>query len=356
MTEPDPDRPAAVRRTSVVAGPVTPPEPLRPIPRRSGDGPGVLVSISPRVLATVFSACALVLPLASTAICLVVGVVLAGRRHALSVFAVVWATWRLVVCTSFAVLVAGGLGGGRWVIWHGLGGALSAGRIAVVHNGPRVLAFAICYSVLRAAVSGSGLGARIRSDAANLPPGAQAVAAVCGLLWVAACALVIAPSGLWPATGSVQGVVQVSQPGLRGGIENLEASVAEYEARAVVRCTAARGRGGWDPPRVVVAADGNIVAVVPTDSRARAGNRSLAVLLLALQNQLLPYVKAVEYVYRRQSGRSANLRVGRQAASQPVTRVAAIVGTAAPGRLGRAAAEISRRDVDVALRCSVAAI
>ncbi len=325
-------------------------------PRRSRLGEAA-ARRAPAALAVALATPALVWPMAwlllSLAIALIAGI---GRKRDRTM-GIVWPMFagagRVLLWAAVAVAVPALLGSVYWFVTEGGVGVGAALRLAVFEHALRIFAFVGSLYLLRTALRRSS--PRIAATAGRAPEVALFAGATAALVWVVACGVLLPRSNWWPAD-SFRGFVQALPKGLREEIHGWRASAAEAEARAVVRCMSKRDRRGWREPRAFIREDGTLLVGVRNEPSAPR-SRSIGILILALQNQLAPHGSTISIVVRRHHG---NLQFDTVETAEPMTQVAALLERAsvpeASSALVRGASNLSEADVDIALRCSAAAV
>lgn len=365
------------------------PSPRRGALRTAGDpndSSRRIVQRTPLLLALALAGVALIRPMAWLAVCAVVAVLAAAARTAgidhavrgpadvvvlpLRLLAGLVAAARaklaglvgpfvalalIALWLLISVLVPAALGGVFWLVSHGTDGALAAMRLAVFSHAPRVFAFIACVWLLSRAFG--AMGERLRTASALLPEWGLTAVVAAGSIWLVLCAVVFAPKIWWPSD-SFRAFAQDLPTGLRDFAEGQRRAIVQAEARAVVDCMADRGRAGWREPRAHLLDDGSILVGVRADRRDPPGRRSLATLLVALNNQLAPHGATVEIAPPHI--RAATIRFRPEGAARPLTDVRRVIDVvelneASVDPLARAAkvAEASKGD---GLACSSAAI
>jgi hypothetical protein len=329
---------------------------------------GMLVDRAPGLLALVLAAGALVWPvtwLVLTVVALAVagGITrarLGGGRYGTADFLVVplrvlggIVSWLgsqlrmlvpgligLLACIAAAIVVPALVGALTWLLSEGGDGALAAARLAVFEYGLRLFAFLVCAWLLRRTLR-SGAPARwIRRVAAGAPELALTAAAVLGAAWILMCAVVISPRPWWPSGSFAEFAARMPDP-LADRVVDVRRSWVQARALAVTRCLAEHGRGGWRDPRAFAREDGSLLVGVRAEPRA--GERRVATLMLALNNQLAPHGVTVDVVASRDAPAISFVP---DAGARPVRDFSAIGASAAA----------NERDLQVALACSAATL
>jgi hypothetical protein len=258
-----------------------------------------------------------------------------------------FAGWLLV-----AIVGTAAAGGVLWLVSHGTEGLVAAMRLADFGHALRIFAFLACVSLLRRGLSVPARTTYLARVLSEVPAAALAGAVLVALAWALLCAIVLPRDTWWPAS-NLSAAVNSMPVGIRATAREWERSLAEVEARAVVNCTAQRGRGGWLPPTGLLRADGTVAVSVNFDRASPPDNRSLAVLMLALQNQLAPNVSVV--ILHTGKPR-ARLRYELIPTTRPIAEVGLLADRVTPDLHTEAHLDavrtISEPDIDVALRCS----
>ena len=273
-----------------------------------------------------------------------------GRAgSALSLFAA--GVVRLVWFALLAALAAGLLGGMAWLLTDGIAGVPAAARIAAFELGPRVLAFALVFRLVRAWLESSPQAEQLRALAAGLSLAAAGLGAAVILLWLSVCAFVL-PHGTWSPAGSFQAATAVLGDDATRSVRDAQVDWVRYEVSSVQDCLVEKRRGGWNYPDVEHREDsGSIVVSVYAADRASPGPQSVAALVLALQNQLEPH-RVVVAIHPR-DGELVYFRT--RASVRPRTSVADVLGNDVTGAAAEAISAAQDRDVRFALECSAVA-
>jgi len=339
-----------------------------------------LIASAPRVLAATLSAGALVWPFLWLAVGILValagicasGVRIRGVAHGpadliviplrflgtglrwlgrrvLTIGPMILATLSICCWGVIAIAVPAAIGGSIWFVSHGLDGLVAAARLTAVDHGIRVFAFIVFYSCLRRVLSRRSVAGFLEVHARTLPEVALTTGAAVGLVWLVLCGLVL-PSHTWAPASGLNDLISHLPPGIRHPISGGRAALAEYEARAVVRCMADHGRFGWRAPEATANSDGSVRVVVEASSSGSPGDRSIAVLMLSLENQLAHHVDSITI------GRA--IQYAPRAVSSPIDDMADVAQNAPNTAVTQAVSRISpsEGDVKVALRCSAVAI
>jgi hypothetical protein len=256
----------------------------------------------------------------------------------------------VVFWLSAAVAVAAGAGALVWLSAHGVPGLPAAARMAVVRNGVRLFVFFASYTLTRRLLRRSSISDRIKARASLIPESVLTAAAAAALIWLVICAAVLPRNTWWPAS-NLRSVVAAMPNGLRGLVTDGRVSLAEYEAQGVLRCAAGNGRGGWGSA-VATAEDGGVVRLtVGSQPGSHPGPRALGVLLLSLENQLVQHADVIHVAWR------SGIRFAPVASSIPLLTASPLGATSGRGRAVTVTAlHLSAADIDVALKCSAAAL
>ncbi len=264
-------------------------------------------------------------------------------------------TGRFVGWLGVAILGTGAVGGLLWLISHGADGLVAAMRLADFAHALRVFAFLACVSLIRVGLSAPARKAYLTRALSGIPDAGLAAGIAIALVWVALCAVVLPRDTWWPAS-SLRAALSSMPVGLRDTAREWEQSLAETEARAVVSCAAQRGFGGWLPPTGILGPDGSVAVAVNFDRANPPDNQSLAVLMLALQNQLAPNVSVIIIHTDRPRAR---IRYEPIPAASPIAEAGQLAGRVAMNAHANAHLAALRstpeQDVKVALRCSAVA-
>jgi pyruvate/2-oxoglutarate dehydrogenase complex dihydrolipoamide acyltransferase (E2) component len=258
--------------------------------------------------------------------------------------------WLAVAITGTAIV-----GGALWLISYGADGLAAAIRLAEFGHAARMFAFLASLSFIRRGLSVPARKAYLSRELSNVPTAALTGATLVALTWAIMCAVAIPRDAWWPAS-NLDAAASSMPLGLRSTVREWKRSLAETEARAVVNCAAQRGLGGWLPPVALLRPDNSVAVAVNYDRASPPDDRSLAVLMLALQNQLSPNASVV--VIHTTKPR-ARLRFELFPTGSPVTEVGPITERVAPNRQAdahlRAVKSVPEHDIKVALRCSAVA-
>lgn len=262
---------------------------------------------------------------------------------------------RLLVGLALAVFIPAVIGGALWRVEHGEEGINAAARIAIADHAFRVFAFLTCFWLVRRFWRQADR-AKALEKAVRPVPTPLFVPAYAAILACTAACTVMLPSSTWAPLANFRAAADLLPVDGTEWVLRTRAAWAQNEAVAMNRCLANAGRGKWRSPTVTVRADGSMLASFPAQPGVRPGDRSVATLLLAAQNQLEPHALTVVV----HMGGNARLRFDTVATREPTTEVDALLGRA---QATSAAAErfaglhaIKPTDVDVALRCSAAGI
>jgi hypothetical protein len=241
------------------------------------------------------------------------------------------------------------------LISHGTSGLVAAMRLANFGYAMNVFAFLAGVSFMRRSLSVPKRKAYLTHLLAEMPAAVLAAAALAALIWTLLCAVALPRNAWWPAS-NLDDAVSAMPAGLRSTVQEWKRSLAETEARAVVDCLAERGQGGWLPPTGLLTADGAVAVSVDPDRASRPNDRSLAILMLALQNQLSPNVSVV--VIHTSSPR-ARLRFELLHTNSPITNGMLLADRVTPTQHANAhlttVRSMPEQDVNLALRCSAVA-
>jgi hypothetical protein len=357
--------------TQLVVGPVA--APLAPRQRdasvRSGSATW-LEERSPTLLAVALSAPALVLPFGWLLLCLLLAWIAGSVKRSPSadgargpadlvvpplrtLGAAANPANLVLALAGVAAAIAGGAaiaaawGLVTWLPSEGSTGLLAAVRLAVLAYGPRLAVAMLCFLLLRRQLGAGMHGAGVRTRARAISEEALTGMTITGGIVVLA-SLVLASSSWWPA-GSTAGAIGLLPSALETQLRDGQASLVEDEAHAVSDCVAQHDRGwSWRVGSAARLPDGSFGIAVRTSQKPF--RRDVAVLVMALQNQLAPWVSSVRVVTPGLAVRLDRRKLGHGA---PVGSVGELVHAAnlPAGALG------AERDVRaVALRCSAAAV
>jgi pyruvate/2-oxoglutarate dehydrogenase complex dihydrolipoamide acyltransferase (E2) component len=264
-------------------------------------------------------------------------------------------TVRFAGWLGVAIVGTGAVGGLVWLTSHGGGGVVAAMRLADFAHAFRIFAFLACVSLIRVGLSAPARRAYLARALSGIPGAGLAAAVTLALIWVVLCAMVLPRDSWWPAS-NLRTALNSMPVGLRDTAREWERSLAETEARAVVECAAQRGFGGWLPPTGLLGPDGTVAVAVNFDRAAPPNDRSLAVLMLALQNQLAPNT-AVIIVHTDKP--RARIRYGPIPTTSPITEAGVVADRVTPSARTdahlAALRSMPEQDVKVALRCSAVA-
>jgi hypothetical protein len=261
------------------------------------------------------------------------------------VIAVVW----IGGCAAIAVAIPFVIGGVIWFVAHGFDGLLAAARLAAADYGIRLFALVTSYLCLQWILSQGSVASVVGAHARTLSEDTLTVAAGMAVVWVVLCGFVL-PQHRWAPASGLNDLVSHAPAGIRSLISDGRTTLVEYEAQSVVRCVADHGRWERSSPRATARFDGSITVAVDVSPNGPRGDRSLAVLMLALENQLTHHVDTIAI--------GEEIRYAPRAVRSPMTQVADL----APGALNTATARRILRfkpttsDIKVALRCSAAAV
>jgi Biotin-requiring enzyme len=254
-----------------------------------------------------------------------------------------------------AIVGTAAVGGALWLASDGTNGLVAAMRLADFGYALRVFAFLASISLIRRGLSVAARKAYLVRMLSGVPAAALAGATLVALVWALLCAVVLPRDAWWPAP-NLHEAVSSMPVGLRNTVHEWERSLAETEARAVVNCAAERGRGGWLPPTGLLRADGTVAVSVNFDRASPPDDRSLAVLMLALQNQLAPNVSIV---IMHTGKPRARIRYELIPTTRPITEIDLLADRVTLGLHTKAhlaaVRSISEPDINVALRCSAVA-
>jgi hypothetical protein len=259
-------------------------------------------------------------------------------------------TVRLARFGVLAAAVVATLGGLTWLLSQGTHGLVAAVRLAAFEHGPRLLAFAIAFRQVRGWLAGSPKAERLRTLVGGAPIAAAVVGMASALVWLGACAIVL-PRAIWWPAASFHAATGVLSQHATDWVRRRHATWVQTEAVAVRRCLAERRRGNWDLSAVAVRQDGSIVVSMRPARGDTPGDRSLATLELALQNQLEPH--RVTVVIHRSTHRFVRFQT--LARARPVTDVGDVLRSTAGAPPLAAIEAVKSSDVDVALQCSAVA-
>jgi hypothetical protein len=262
---------------------------------------------------------------------------------------------RVLLCLSVAAFGTALVSGALWLSGHGSDGLLAALRLAGFEHLPRIFVFLVCASFISRGLSATSRKARLTHALGALPAGAVALALLLSLAWTGLCAAVLPHQTWWPAS-SMRAVAQSLPGGLDATVGEWRRSLAEDEAVAVVDCVTEKGRGGWLPAHASLGEDGAIVVAVTSHKARHANDRSLAVLMLALQNQLAPSVSSVVIHARHPNARLSYQPITTDVPiSDPKVLAARIAPSAGVTKHLKALNAMPKNDVAVALDCSAVA-
>lgn len=279
-----------------------------------------------------------------------VGRVCAGKLT--SPAAILRGVARTACWLALAVLVPAVLGAVAWLVTESADGLLAAARLAAYGYALPIFAVLASFWILRHALESDVLAPPLRGMAGRLPDVALSAAVVAGVAWIVAC-VALFPDSDWAPASSMQSVVQALPAGLRDGVNDVRASIAAAQARGVVRCVTRNGRAGWRQPRAFVASDGTLLVGVRPSRRSPPGRRSFAVLVLALQNELSPSRVNVAVV---PSPAADAVSFETLETNKPVADVGRIFEQGAGGAAAGMPAQPRGADLEVALKCSAAAV
>jgi len=256
---------------------------------------------------------------------------------------------RLAWYVILAATAAAVLGGLAWLLSVGVAGLPAAARLAAFENGPRVLAFALAFRATRRWVAESSRAEPLRRLAHGLPVAAAIAGLGFAVVWFVACAVLLPRRTWWPAAsfGAATSVLSVQAT---DWVRELQSAWVEYETRAVQTCLEEHSRGDWRDPVVSTRSDGSIVVSASPAGGGSIGTRSWATLALALQNQLEPH--RVTLAIHPRSG--ALVHLDTLARARPQRDIANVLPAGA--ERSAAARAVGSTDIEVALRCSAAAI
>ena len=260
----------------------------------------------------------------------------------------------LLACVVLAVLIPAVVGGGLWLASYGGDGLAAAARIAVADHAFAVFAFLVCLWLAWRFWRNPGRAKAAIGAVRRMPPAVSLLASAAVIVWTAACVVTL-PRSVWAPVSDFHEGANLLPVATTDWLLHQRASWVQSEMREVSDCLANAGRGSWRPPIVTLRGDGTTVVSLGPQPRTRPGDRSVATLLLATQNQLEPH--GVTVVVHMDT-RSARLRFGTVATRAPATDLAALLArseateTAAQRLDGLRA--FKPADVAVALRCSAA--
>ncbi len=256
---------------------------------------------------------------------------------------------------GLALLGTAAVGGVSWMIARGGEGLVAAMRLAVLAHALRIFAFLTCVSLVRRGLSMPARKIHLERALSSVPGSGLTAAPLFTIGLVTLCAVLLPRDAWWPAA-NFRGAVNSLPTGLRDTIHGWQQSLAETESRAVVECTAKHGLGGWLPPTSLLLPDGTLAVSLNFDRRSPPSDRSLAVLMLALQNQLAPTVKVVVIHTVKPKAR---IRYELVESATPTTDITAVTDRVTPSTHSdthlAAVRLLSTDDLIVALRCSAAA-
>ncbi len=259
--------------------------------------------------------------------------------------------WLLVAATVGTAAV----GGIRWLVIGGGEGFLAAMRLATFGHALQVFAFAASVSVVRRGLSMPARRVRLERALSGIPSSGLTAAALFPVGLVALCAFALPQSTWWPAA-DLRDAESALPAGLRDTTRGWQRSLAETEARSVVECAAEHSMGGWLPPTSLLIPDGTVAVSVNANHASPPNNRSLAVLMLALQNQLAPTVSVVVI---HTSKPKARIRYELIKTATPITNLSSLADNVASSPHSEAHLNAVRSmpaaEVNIALRCSAVA-
>jgi hypothetical protein len=262
---------------------------------------------------------------------------------------------RVLLCLAIVAVGTALVSGGLWLSGHGSDGLVAALRLAGFEHLPRIFVFLVCASFLSRALSATSRKLRLTHALGTLPAGAVALAMLVLLAWTGLCAAVLPHQTWWPAS-SLRAVGQSLPGGLDVTVGEWRRSLAEEEAVAVVDCVTEKGHGGWLPAHASLGGDGGVIVAVSSHKARRANDRSLAVLMLALQNQLAP---SASFVVIHTGHPNAKLSYQPVATDVPISDPKVLASRIAPSagvsRHLKALNAMPADDVAVALDCSAVA-
>lgn len=282
----------------------------------------------------------------------------AGRRalRALATFSpIVAGLFRAGFWFALAVAIPAALGCLAWLAAEGTHGLVAATRLAVYGHALQIFAALACCSILRRALSADVAASAIKSALQPLPEPALAAAAISGLVWIAACALLLTPRN-WAPADSLRSAVQALPAHLRDNVNDLRASIVAAEASSVVHCLTGDGATRWHTPRAFVADDGSLLLGVRPSRAHPPEPRDVAILALGLQNELAPSGVRVSIVPA--AGADA-VSFRTLEANRPVIDATRVLERIEPGASADQvpdARDVTAREIDEALACSAAGI
>ena len=263
---------------------------------------------------------------------------------------------RLFWFALLAVTAAGIVGGAAWGVTHGVAGLPAGARLAAFEWGPRLLAFAVAYRLVRPWLAAGPRAEQLRALADDLSAPAAAAGLAAVVAWLSVCALVL-PRTTWFPAGSFESVAEGVLPDdAARSVRRLHADWVAAEARAVHRCLRDKAHGRWG--RTKVSSPPGEPLVVSMYALGDTQASSVATLVLALQNQLEPHRVTLAIHPRERS----LLLFDTLARVRPQTDIAQVLPTTAddvpgltPGARQEAIDSVDESDVNVALKCSAAA-
>ena len=276
----------------------------------------------------------------------------AGRRvvNWLRPRSLVWVPVLMARLAILSVVLPFALGAGRWLLEHGSEGAMAAGRAAAWHHGFRVAAAGVCFLLVTG--SGEAHDRRVRALRSRLQPlgrvgtGSLAVAAVTVVLGVP----LLGPRVDGGGPSGADGLAWVP-PTLRDEVDRVRDAMVRAELHAASACLSESQNSRWDftytSGNPAAAPD---VATLHTE-RADPAAADVATVVVAVHNQLAPWVEEIEVV----ADGTAVARLERETLSTAWPVAHTPVGAAVTGAdlLRDGTSGFDRR---VALRCSAGAV
>jgi hypothetical protein len=272
----------------------------------------------------------------------------AGRRVAgwLRPRSAVWLPVLAARVVLVSVLLPFAFGAGRWLVEHGVDGAVAAGRASAWHHGFRVAAAGTCFLL----VAGSGAAHERRILALRRwlqPVGTAGV----GTLVVVAVVLVVSVPLLGPRTGGgglagADGLAWLP-PFLRDNADRVRDSVVRTELNAATVCLSGHQDARWHSTYTSGdSVEDPDVATLRTE-KADPAAAEVATAIVAVHNQLAPWVDQIVVV----ADESSVARIERQnlPTAAPVVDVPLGATTVGYDLLRDGVAGFDR---GVALRCS----
>ncbi|MBI5105285.1 MAG: hypothetical protein HZB46_09945 [Solirubrobacterales bacterium] len=192
-----------------------------------------------------------------------------------------------------AIVVSAALGALAWLPSEGTTGAPAAMRMAAIEHGPGLMSALLCFLLLRGGLGHGRSDGVAAARARALTEEGLTACVVAGAVVVLGC--VALSSGSWWPAGSTAGAVGLLPGALEHEVEQAQASLVEEEAKAVADCVRDDGGPtGWRVGSAKQLSDGSYQISVRTSTQTF--RRDVAVLGLALHNQLAPWASTVRIV------------------------------------------------------------